>query len=163
AGIGDARRNTESAHHPRIRPDRVTSTPPCHAQFARCDPGHELESWLRRSLEFPSRRTPQTRPSRRNCPDEYGLATPPKTAVSLQYRAAGGRSMGTRRAKWQRIAGFTVAGCLGAAVLGHAQFRPFSDHSRAMLEGSWQSCRDRDGQYGERVYDGRWPGLGPFE
>jgi len=71
--------------------------------------------------------------------------------------------MGTRRAKWQRIAGFTVAGCLGAAVLGHAQFRPFSDHSRAMLEGNWQSCRDRDGQYSERVYDGRWPGLGPFE
>ena len=71
--------------------------------------------------------------------------------------------MGTRRAKWQRIAGFTVAACLGAAAFGHAQFRPFSDHSRAMLEGNWQSCRDRDGQYSERVYDGKWPGLGPFE
>jgi len=71
--------------------------------------------------------------------------------------------MGTRRGTWQRIAGFTVAGCLGAAALGQAQFRPFSDHSRAMLEGNWQSCRESDGQYSERVYDGRWPGLGPFE
>jgi hypothetical protein len=31
----------------------------------------------------------------------------------------------------------------------------FSDHTRAMLEGNWQSCRETDGQYGERVYDGK--------
>ena len=66
-------------------------------------------------------------------------------------------------AKWQLIGGFTVATCLGAAALSHAQFTPFSDHKRALLEGNWQSCRETDGQYGERVYDGRWPGLGPFE
>ena len=68
-----------------------------------------------------------------------------------------------RRAKWQTIAGLTVAAIIGAAALGRAQFRPFSDHTRAMLEGNWQSCREADGQYAERVYDGRWPGLEPFE
>jgi len=70
-------------------------------------------------------------------------------------------SMG--RARWQRIAGFTIVGYLGAAALGHAQFRPFSDHSRALLEGNWQSCRESDGKYSERVYDGRWAGFAPFE
>jgi hypothetical protein len=71
--------------------------------------------------------------------------------------------METRRAKWHLIAGLTVASFLGAAAMGHAQFRPFSDHTRAMLEGNWQSCRESDGQYGERVYDGKWAGIAPFE
>jgi len=71
--------------------------------------------------------------------------------------------MSARRAMWQRIAGLTVTGLLGAAALGHAQFRPFSDHSRALLEGNWQSCRESDGKYSERVYDGRWDGIPPFE
>jgi hypothetical protein len=61
------------------------------------------------------------------------------------------------------IAGFTVATVLGAAAWSHAQFRPFSDHSRALLEGNWQSCRESDGHYGERVYDGKWAGLAAFE
>jgi len=72
--------------------------------------------------------------------------------------------MTCRRAKWQLVAAFTVATCLGMAVLSHAQFSPFTDHTRAaLLEGNWQSCRENDGQYSERVYDARWPGLGPFE
>jgi hypothetical protein len=58
----------------------------------------------------------------------------------------------------------TVAVCLGVVSVGQAQlFRPFTDRSQAMLEGNWQSCRESDGQYAERVYDGKWPGIGPFE
>ena len=38
-----------------------------------------------------------------------------------------------------------------------------TDHSTAMLEGNWQSCREEGGQYSERVYDGKWAGLQPFE
>jgi hypothetical protein len=46
-----------------------------------------------------------------------------------------------------------------------AQFTPFTDRTRAdiVLEGNWQSCRENDGQFGERIYDGRGPGLRPFE
>jgi hypothetical protein len=68
-----------------------------------------------------------------------------------------------RRLKSQRIAAITVAGCLGITTFVQAQFTSYSDRSRAMLEGNWQSCRETDGQYGERVYEGKWPGMGPFE
>jgi len=71
--------------------------------------------------------------------------------------------MAGRGAKWRFVAGITAAACLGAAAAGDAQFTSFSDHKRAMLEGNWQSCREADGQYGERVYDGKWPGMAPFE
>ena len=44
-----------------------------------------------------------------------------------------------------------------------AQFTPFSHDSRNILEGNWQSCRERDGRYSERVYDHVVNGEGKFE
>jgi hypothetical protein len=64
--------------------------------------------------------------------------------------------------RWRIVSG-TLACCLGAAAAGYAQFTSFNDRSRAMLEGNWQSCRESDGQYSERVYDAKLPGIGPFE
>jgi hypothetical protein len=84
-------------------------------------------------------------------------------AASLQFREAEVDTMARRWIQWQRVVAMTFAGCLGVAALGQAQFTSLSDHSRAMLEGNWQSCREADGQYAERVYDGKWPGMAPFE
>jgi hypothetical protein len=44
-----------------------------------------------------------------------------------------------------------------------AQFISYGDHARSILEGNWQSCREPDGHYSERVYDNTLPGVGPFE
>ena len=44
-----------------------------------------------------------------------------------------------------------------------AQFTPFTHDPRNILEGNWQSCRERDGQYTERVYDHLVNGVGQFE
>ena len=71
--------------------------------------------------------------------------------------------MAARRSKWQVIAGVTVAVCLGVAGAAFSQFTSFNDRSRSILEGNWQSCREDDGQYSERIYDGKLPGVGPFE
>ena len=64
---------------------------------------------------------------------------------------------------WRTITAATFACCLGAATLGYSQFPSFSDRSHAVLEGNWQSCRETDGEYSERIYDGNLPELGPFE
>ena len=56
----------------------------------------------------------------------------------------------------------TVAACLSAAA-GSAQFISYGDRARSILEGNWQSCRESDGHYSERVYENTLPGIGPFE
>jgi len=42
-------------------------------------------------------------------------------------------------------------------------FRSFSTDPRNILEGNWQSCRESDGRYAERVYDHVVKGAGEFE
>jgi hypothetical protein len=54
---------------------------------------------------------------------------------------------------------WTVASVSEAA----GQFTPYPSDPRNILEGNWQSCRDRDGQYSERVYDHVVNGIGQFE
>ena len=61
-----------------------------------------------------------------------------------------------------------LTGLLASAVVlpvrpAAAQFIPFRQDSRNVLEGNWQSCRERDGQYAERVYDHVVNGVGKFE
>ena len=61
------------------------------------------------------------------------------------------------------ISGLTIGGMFALAAPGFAQFVSTGDRSRALLEGNWQSCREHDGKFSERVYDNNLPGIGPFE
>ena len=71
--------------------------------------------------------------------------------------------MARPRHKWQSITLVTGALVLCTAVYGRTQFTSSNDRRVSMLEGNWQSCRDGDGKYSERIYDGKLPGLGAFE
>jgi hypothetical protein len=65
-------------------------------------------------------------------------------------------------ATWRR--GSTAAACLlFVATSAAPQFTAYSRDPRHILEGSWQSCRENDGHYTERVYDHVVNGVGQFE
>jgi hypothetical protein len=68
-----------------------------------------------------------------------------------------------RRHKWQSMTLVTGALILCTAAYGRTQFTSSNDRRTSMLEGNWQSCRESDGKYSERIYDGKLPGLGSFE
>ena len=71
--------------------------------------------------------------------------------------------MARRRHKWQSITLFTGMLVLFTAAYGRTQFTSSNDRRLSMLAGNWQSCRESDGEYTERIYDGKAPGIGPFE
>ena len=59
--------------------------------------------------------------------------------------------------------GLLAASALLVVRPAAAQFTPFSHDPRNVLEGNWQSCRETDGRYSERVYDHVVNGVGRFE
>ena len=67
----------------------------------------------------------------------------------------------SRSAGW--IVAAVIATGIGAAAPAFAQFVSTGDRLKALLEGNWQSCREADGKYSERVYDNSLPVIGPFE
>jgi hypothetical protein len=73
------------------------------------------------------------------------------------------RSTATRHAWFLTgVLAAAIGACL-AVEAAAAQFVPFSHDTRNILEGHWQSCRERDGQYSERVYDHVVNGVPQFE
>ena len=64
---------------------------------------------------------------------------------------------------WLFIGVFAALAVSMAAAAGVSQFTSFSHDPRNILEGHWQSCRERDGSYAERVYDHVVNGVGLFE
>jgi hypothetical protein len=68
----------------------------------------------------------------------------------------------TARVSWLLTGVFALASLLLARPAA-PQFTPFTHNSRSVLEGNWQSCREADGRYSERVYDHLVNGVGHFE
>ena len=66
------------------------------------------------------------------------------------------------RGSWP-FSGLLAATLLLVARSAAPQFTPFSHDPRNILEGNWQSCREADGRYSERVYDHVVNGVGRFE
>jgi hypothetical protein len=66
---------------------------------------------------------------------------------------------------WRRgaVPGLCAAAFVLAARPAAPQFTSYSRDPHHILEGSWQSCREADGRYTERVYDHVVNGVGQFE
>jgi len=70
-----------------------------------------------------------------------------------------------------RLIGLASTALLGASLLNSsvpllaspAQFTSYSRNSKSILDGNWQSCREADGSYSERVYDHVVNGVPQFE
>ena len=67
------------------------------------------------------------------------------------------------RLAWLLLGVGAAASLSGVPLSGAQLFRPFSNDTRNILEGNWQSCRERDGTYAERVYDHVVNGVPQFE
>jgi hypothetical protein len=61
------------------------------------------------------------------------------------------------------LIGIAASTVVLVAVPAAPQFTSYSHDSRNILEGSWQSCREDDGRYTERIYDHVVNGVGRFE
>jgi hypothetical protein len=59
--------------------------------------------------------------------------------------------------------GLAAAVAVAIAAPAGAQFTSYSKSAKNILEGNWQSCREADGRYTERVYDHVVNGVGKFE
>lgn len=56
-----------------------------------------------------------------------------------------------------------IAVCLAVARPAWSQFTSFSSNPHSILEGNWQSCREDDGEYSERVFDQKIEGQPEYE
>ena len=67
------------------------------------------------------------------------------------------------RKAWLLIGVLGSAVAFGGQPAATQQYTPHNHDPRSILEGNWQSCRERDGQYAERVYDHLVNGVPMFE
>ena len=67
------------------------------------------------------------------------------------------------RVTWILIGLCALAILIAGRPASAQMFRAFTSDSRHILEGNWQSCRDRDGSYAERIYDHLVNGVPQFE